>query len=120
MSCKECLKKIINISKRIKSNKIDDKLLRKLYNEQLLVMENMRKFKIKINKTIIPYIKDNESDLFHHVPVKIKNSIEMDTTYILVYRTVINNCTIKLNFYITDNDCVNLVKFNKKINSIIK
>ena len=121
MSCTECLKKIANISKKMKLNKkIDDKLLRKLYNEQLLVVENMRKFKIKINKTIIPYIKDNESDLFHHVPVKIKNSIEINTTYILVYTTVISNCTIKLNFYITDNDCINLGKFNKKINNIIK
>ena len=59
MSCTECLKKIANISKKMKSNKIDDKLLRKMYNEQLLIMDNIRKLKIKINKTIIPYIKDN-------------------------------------------------------------
>jgi len=120
MSCTECLKKIANISKKMKSNKIDDKLLRKMYNEQLLIMDNIRKLKIKINKTIIPYIKDNESDLFHHIPLKIKNSIEMDTTYILLYTTRLNNCLVKLNFYITDKDCINLSKFDAKSNKIIK
>ena len=44
----------------------------------------------------------------------------MSTTYILLYTTRLNNCIVKLNFYITDKDCINLSKFDAKSNKIIK
>lgn len=121
MSSKDYLQKIIEVNKKIKMhNRLDSSLLKKLYSEQLMISDNMRKSNITISKTIIPYMKDNVSDLFYHVPELIKNSIEMSTTYILLYTTRLNNCLVKLNFYITDKDCINLSKFDAKSNKIIK
>ena len=73
MSSKDYLQKIIEMNKKIKMhNRLDSNILKKLYNEQLMISDNMRKSNITISKTIIPYMKDNVSDLFYHVPELIK------------------------------------------------
>jgi hypothetical protein len=99
------------IKKNIRSKTlIEPEILKKMWREQKLLRSPLIK-QPDIHKSIKNFDKSSQSDLYFHIPDQIKITIDDNIQYIFNHRCVIYGCQLIIDYYLKENDCLNLDKY---------